>query len=57
VWTPLALGSYWGLLALAVMMPFLIWRIVAEERVLARELPKYTEYQQRVRHRLVPLIG
>jgi protein-S-isoprenylcysteine O-methyltransferase Ste14 len=54
--TPLALGSYWGFLALAVMMPFLIWRLVAEEKVLARDLPGYTEYQQRVRHRLVPLI-
>jgi protein-S-isoprenylcysteine O-methyltransferase Ste14 len=25
--TPLALGSYWGLLALAAMMPSLIWRL------------------------------
>jgi protein-S-isoprenylcysteine O-methyltransferase Ste14 len=54
--TPLALGSYWGFLALAAMMPFLIWRLVDEEKVLARDLPGYTEYQQRVRHRLVPLI-
>jgi protein-S-isoprenylcysteine O-methyltransferase Ste14 len=54
--TPLALGSYWGFLALAAMMPFLIWRLVDEEKVLARNLPGYTEYQQRVRHRLVPLI-
>jgi protein-S-isoprenylcysteine O-methyltransferase Ste14 len=38
------------------MMPFLIWRLVDEEKVLARDLRGYTEYQQRVRHRLVPLI-
>ena len=25
--TPLALGSYWGLLAVACMLPFLIWRL------------------------------
>jgi protein-S-isoprenylcysteine O-methyltransferase Ste14 len=54
--TPLALGSYWGLLVLAAMMPFLMWRLFDEERILARDLPGYTEYQQRVRHRLVPLI-
>jgi protein-S-isoprenylcysteine O-methyltransferase Ste14 len=29
--TPLALGSYWGLLAFAVMSPFLLWRILDEE--------------------------
>jgi protein-S-isoprenylcysteine O-methyltransferase Ste14 len=45
--TPLALGSYWGLLGLAFMMPFLLWRLLDEERLLARELPGYTEYQAR----------
>src|SRR5262245_30600755 len=54
VGTPLALGSYWGLLAVAFMVPFLLWRLVDEERVLARELPGYVEYQQQVRYRLVP---
>jgi len=52
--TPLALGSYWGFLALATMMPFLIWRLLDEEKILSRDLPGYTEYQRRVRHRLVP---
>jgi protein-S-isoprenylcysteine O-methyltransferase Ste14 len=54
--TPLALGSYWGFAAIAVMMPFLIWRLVDEERFLSRNLPGYTEYQKRVRYRLVPLV-
>jgi protein-S-isoprenylcysteine O-methyltransferase Ste14 len=54
--TPLALGSYWGLVPLAAMMPFLIWRLLDEERFLARNLPGYTEYQSRVRHRLVPFV-
>lgn len=52
--TPLALGSYWGLLALPAMLPFLIWRLIDEERLLARDLPGYTEYQQKVPRRLVP---
>jgi len=54
--TPLALSSWWGFAALAAMMPFLIWRIFDEERFLARNLPGYTEYQERVRHRLVPFV-
>jgi protein-S-isoprenylcysteine O-methyltransferase Ste14 len=56
VGTPLALGSYWGLTAVAAMIPFLIWRLFDEERLLATSLPGYTEYQRKVRHRLVPFI-
>jgi protein-S-isoprenylcysteine O-methyltransferase Ste14 len=56
VGTPLALGSSWGLLAVAAFMPFLIWRLLDEERFLARNLPGYAEYQRRVRHRLVPFV-
>jgi protein-S-isoprenylcysteine O-methyltransferase Ste14 len=52
--TPLALGSWWGFAAIAVMMPFLIWRLLDEERLLAAELPGYRDYQKRVRHRLIP---
>lgn len=52
--TPLALGSYWGFAGLAFMLPFLVWRLLDEERLLARELPGYTSYQARVRYRLIP---
>jgi protein-S-isoprenylcysteine O-methyltransferase Ste14 len=54
--TPLALGSYWGYVPLAVMAPFLVWRVRDEERLLATSLPGYREYQRRVRHRLVPFV-
>jgi protein-S-isoprenylcysteine O-methyltransferase Ste14 len=54
--TPLALGSYWGFLAFAATVPFLIWRLLDEEKFLATNLPGYTEYQQRVRSRLIPRI-
>jgi protein-S-isoprenylcysteine O-methyltransferase Ste14 len=54
--TPLALGSYWGLLAVAATIPFLIWRLMDEERFLAANLAGYSEYQHRVRHRLVPFL-
>ena len=52
--TPLGLGSYWGLLPAVAMLPFLIWRLFDEEKLLARELEGYKRYQQRVRYRLVP---
>ena len=54
--TPLALGSYWGFVAIATMMPFLLWRLLDEERILTRELPGYADYRRRVRHRLVPMV-
>lgn len=54
--TPLALGSYWGLVAVALMLPLLLWRLFDEERFLARNLAGYAEYQRRVRHRLVPFL-
>jgi protein-S-isoprenylcysteine O-methyltransferase Ste14 len=49
-----ALGSYWGLVAFAVMIASLIWRLLDEERLLARDLRGYTDYQRRVRYRLLP---
>jgi len=52
--TPLALGSYWGFLGVAFMLPFLVWRLLDEERLLVRELPGYREYRARVRYRLIP---
>ena len=54
--TPLALGSYWGPVPLVALTPFLIWRLLDEERFLARDLPAYAEYQRRVRYRLVPFV-
>ena len=53
---PIALGSSWGLLVLVAMMPSLIWRLIDEEKLLARDLPGYSEYQRRVRYRLIPLV-
>jgi len=54
--TPLALGSYWGVVPFLAMIPFLIWRLLDEERLLAAELPGYVEYQRKVRYRLVPFV-
>ena len=53
---PLALGSYWGLLVDLAALPALIWRLLDEERVLARDLRGYVDYCRRVRHRLIPFV-
>jgi protein-S-isoprenylcysteine O-methyltransferase Ste14 len=56
VGTPLALGSWWSLLLIPLFLPILYFRMANEEKVLARDLPGYTEYMSRVRYRLVPYI-
>jgi protein-S-isoprenylcysteine O-methyltransferase Ste14 len=52
--TPLALGSYWALIPALAIFPILVARIRNEEAVLARDLPGYAEYMQKVRWRLIP---
>ena len=54
--TPLALGSYFGMISFVCIAPFIVWRMFDEERLLARELRGYIEYQNRVRYRLVPFL-
>jgi len=54
--TPLALGSYWGLVASIAVLPALIWRLLDEERLLSRDLPGYAEYCEKVRWRLIPRV-
>jgi protein-S-isoprenylcysteine O-methyltransferase Ste14 len=52
--TPLALDSYWGLLAIVLALPVLAARIEDEEKLLRQELDGYDEYTQKVHYRLVP---
>jgi protein-S-isoprenylcysteine O-methyltransferase Ste14 len=52
--TPLALGSFWGLLAFLIVLPALIWRLLDEEKFLAKNLPGYVDYCAKVRWRLIP---
>jgi protein-S-isoprenylcysteine O-methyltransferase Ste14 len=51
---PLALGSWWGLLAVAAFTLVLAWRLLDEERFLAKNLPGYVDYCAKVRWRLAP---
>lgn len=53
---PLALGSWWGLLAIIPMTIVLILRLLDEEKFLAKNLAGYSDYQSKVRYHLFPLI-
>ena len=54
--TPLALGSYWGLIASILFPLMLVPRILNEEKVLREGLSGYKEYTFKVRWRLMPLV-
>jgi protein-S-isoprenylcysteine O-methyltransferase Ste14 len=54
--TPLALASWWGLIAFALMVAVIVIRILDEEKFLLANLPGYAEYLTRVRYRLMPAV-
>lgn len=53
---PLILGSLPSLAVMLAYLPIIVKRIRNEEEVLRRDLPGYTAYCGRVRHRLIPWI-
>ena len=54
--TPVAIGSWWGLLTLLPMLAAIILRLSDEEEFLCAQLAGYAEYRAHVRYRLLPLI-
>jgi protein-S-isoprenylcysteine O-methyltransferase Ste14 len=54
--TPLALGSYVGLIPFLPLPVLLGYRIKNEEEVLTRDLQGYKEYKEKTRYRLIPYV-
>jgi protein-S-isoprenylcysteine O-methyltransferase Ste14 len=54
--TPVALGSWWGLLLFPPILVLIIWRLLDEEQYLSARLPGYREYCAKVTHRLIPAV-
>jgi protein-S-isoprenylcysteine O-methyltransferase Ste14 len=54
--TPLALGSWWGLLIFIPITFIIAWRLLDEEKFLLQGLSGYKEYCQKTRYRLAPFI-
>jgi protein-S-isoprenylcysteine O-methyltransferase Ste14 len=53
---PLALGSWWGLLMFVPLTVIIVWRLLDEEKFLARNLSGYSTYCRRVQYRLIPSV-
>ncbi len=53
---PLVLGSPLAFLIMLLYVPVIVMRIRNEEKVLEKGLPGYTEYEKKVKHRLIPFI-
>jgi protein-S-isoprenylcysteine O-methyltransferase Ste14 len=56
LFTPLALGSFWGLLAFIPTILVIALRVVEEEKFLKRNLSGYDEYCKKIHHRLIPFV-
>jgi protein-S-isoprenylcysteine O-methyltransferase Ste14 len=54
--TPIALGSWWGLIPAAVAVLGLLIRIRSEEEMLVKGMDGYEDYRSRVRYKLIPKI-
>lgn len=52
--TPVALGSWWGLIPVAPLLALFLRRTSLEDRLLLAELEGYADYAARVRYRLIP---
>ena len=52
--TPIALGSFWGILPTLAYIPLLAARAKNEEELLVNDLAGYREYMQKTRYRLFP---
>jgi protein-S-isoprenylcysteine O-methyltransferase Ste14 len=54
--TPLALGSWWGLILFIAMTFIIIRRLLDEEEFLFKNLQGYADYEEKVQYRLVPFV-
>lgn len=53
---PLALGSWLGLIPAGLLVPVIMWRLIREEAFLVAHLAGYSDYRDRVRYRLAPMV-
>jgi protein-S-isoprenylcysteine O-methyltransferase Ste14 len=53
---PIAIGSWWGLLAVVPIILVIVARLFDEEKFLAKSLAGYPEYLNRVKYRLIPFV-
>jgi protein-S-isoprenylcysteine O-methyltransferase Ste14 len=54
--TPVALGTFWGLVFAVIICILLIVRTSLEDSTLKKELPGYPEYTENVKYKLIPFL-
>jgi protein-S-isoprenylcysteine O-methyltransferase Ste14 len=54
LFTPLVLGSLWGLVPALITVGVIILRTYLEDKTLVNELDGYLDYTERVRFRIIP---
>lgn len=54
LFSPLALGSYWGVIPALCIFPFIMARIKGEEKELIDNLDGYRDYLMKTKYRLLP---
>jgi Putative protein-S-isoprenylcysteine methyltransferase len=53
---PLALGSWWGMIPVIILILLIVWRLLDEEKFLIKNLAGYSQYRDKVKYRLIPWI-
>jgi protein-S-isoprenylcysteine O-methyltransferase Ste14 len=56
MFTPIALGSYYGLFLVLILIAVIVYRAIDEEKELKQNLFGYQEYCKKVKYRLIPFI-
>jgi len=56
LFTPVALGSFWGVLGTIPLIVLIIFRLLDEEKFLTEHLSGYKEYCNTTRYRLIPRV-
>ena len=56
LFTPIALGSYYGLFSVLILVVVIVYRAIDEEKDLKQNLVGYKEYCEKVKYRLIPFI-
>ena len=56
LFTPIALGSYYGLFVVFLLIAAIVYRAIDEEEELKQNLAGYREYCEKVKYRFIPFI-
>ena len=56
LFTPIALGSYYGLFLALILVAVIVYRAIDEEKELKKNLFGYQEYCKKIKYRLIPFV-